>query len=130
MHHRVWSPALRPSADAEADEAGTPPVSAARIPSARAPEAVKLADQLLNLRHRGTVRMLAVVSDGWYSGHIEAAQRLITTLHRTGCAVLWLHPGDSGICHTYTHTTTVTVTNPTSAIDVIADAAITALTQA
>ncbi|GAB3852305.1 VWA domain-containing protein [Dactylosporangium cerinum] len=93
-------------------------------------EAVKLADQLLNLRHRGTVRMLAVVSDGHYSGHIDAAQRLITTLHRTGCAVLWLHPGDSGSCHTYTHTTTVAVTNPISAIDVIVGAAVTALTQA
>jgi hypothetical protein len=77
-----------------------------------------------------TARMLAVVSDGQYSGQIDAAQRLTTTLHRTGCAVLWLHPGDSRCCHTYTHTTTVAVTNPISAIDVIADAAVTALTPA
>ena len=45
-------------------------------------DAVKLADQLLNLRHRGTVRLLAVVSDGWYGTHTDAAQRLITTLAR------------------------------------------------
>lgn len=93
-------------------------------------EAVKLADQLLNLRHRSTVRMLAVVSDGWFVEGTEAAQRLITTLHRSGCAVLWLHPDDSEACHTYTHTTTVAVTNPVTAINVIADAAVTALTTA
>ena len=92
-------------------------------------DAVKLADHLLQLRHRGYVRMLAVVSDGWFGEHLEPAQRLITTLARSGCAVLWLHP-DNPFCHTYEHTTTATVTNPTEAIDVIADAAVTALTQA
>jgi hypothetical protein len=91
-------------------------------------DAVKLADQLLNLRHRRSVRMLAVVSDGQFSGHIDAAQRLIATLHRSGCAVLWLHPDTDG--HTYTDTTTVTVTSPVEAIDVIADAAVAALTHA
>ena len=34
--------------------------------------------------------MLAVASDGWYGHHIDAAQRLITALSRSGCAVLWL----------------------------------------
>ncbi|MFG2043942.1 VWA domain-containing protein [Dactylosporangium sp. NPDC048998] len=92
-------------------------------------EAVKLADQLLNLRHRGSVRMLAVVSDGWFPDN-AAAQRLITTLARTGCAVLWLHPRDQESCHTYADTTAVTVTNPVEAIDVIADAAVAALTEA
>ncbi|GAA3449666.1 VWA domain-containing protein [Dactylosporangium matsuzakiense] len=93
-------------------------------------EAVKLADQLLNLRHRNTLRMLAVVSDGAYGGRTEAAQRLITTLHRSGCVVLWLHPKASSACHTYTHTTTVAVSDPIDAIDIIADAAVTALTTA
>lgn len=89
-------------------------------------DAVKLADHLLNLRHRSNVRMLAVVSDGQYGDHVDAAQRLITTLHHTGCAVLWLRP-DAGDGYTYTHTTTMTVTNPVDAITVIADAAVAAL---
>jgi uncharacterized protein with von Willebrand factor type A (vWA) domain len=93
-------------------------------------DAVKLADQLLNLRHRRTVRMLAVVSDGWYGTHTDAAQRLITTLARAGCAVLWLHPHDEKYCHTYADTTTVAATNPAEAITAIADAAITALARA
>jgi uncharacterized protein with von Willebrand factor type A (vWA) domain len=93
-------------------------------------DAVKLADQLLNLRHRGTVRMLAVVSDGWYGSHTDAAQRLITTLAGTGCAVLWLHPHDQTCRHTYADTTPVIVTDPAEAITVIADAAVTALARA
>src|SRR6266540_4734992 len=90
--------------------------------------AVKLADQLLNLRHRNTVRMLAVVSDGDLDD-IDPAQRLITTLHRAGCAVLWLHPpGLSG--HTFADTTTTTVADPVDAIRRIADAAVTAVENA
>ena len=92
-------------------------------------EAVKLADQLLDLRHRTTVRMLAVVSDGSYSDRTDAAQQLITTLARTGCAVLWLHP-DSTFNHVFADTTAVTVTDPVDAIAVIADAAVTALQHA
>ncbi|GAA0902953.1 hypothetical protein GCM10009558_001270 [Virgisporangium aurantiacum] len=93
-------------------------------------EAVKLADQQLQLPHRAHVRMLAVVSDGCYGEHVDPAQRLITTLARTGCVVLWLHPADTGFSHTFTDTTTVTVTNPVEAIDIIADAAVTALSHA
>ena len=90
--------------------------------------AVKLADQLLNLRHRTTVRMLAVVSDGELAD-IDPAQRLITTLHRAGCAVLWLRPvGLSG--HTFADTTTITVADPVEAIGRIADAAVTAVENA
>jgi hypothetical protein len=90
--------------------------------------AVRLADQLLNLRHRNTLRMLAVVSDGDLDD-IDPAQRLLTTLHRTGCAVLWLRPhGLSG--HTFTDTTTITVADPVDAIRHIADAAITAVENA
>jgi uncharacterized protein with von Willebrand factor type A (vWA) domain len=88
-------------------------------------DAVKLADRLLDLRHRRTLRMLAVVSDGWYPDP-PAAQKLITTLHHTGCPVLWLQPADRE-CHTYTHTTTIAVTDPLQAIDYIATAATTAL---
>jgi hypothetical protein len=87
--------------------------------------AVKLADQLLDLRRRTTVRMLAVVSDGALADP-GPAQRLISTLHRTGCAVLWLHPAGKRT-HTFTDTTTITVTNPVDAIEHIAQAATTAL---
>jgi hypothetical protein len=91
-------------------------------------DAVKLADQLLNLRHRATLRMLAVVSDGELDD-IDPAQKLITTLHRTGCAVLWLRPaGLSG--HTFADTSTITVADPVEAIGHIAHAAVTAVENA
>jgi Mg-chelatase subunit ChlD len=92
------------------------------------PEAVKLADQLLGLRHRRGLRMLAVVSDGDLAD-LEPAQKLLTALHRAGCAVLWLHPaGQPG--HTFDHTTTIAVADPVDAITQIADAAVTALEHA
>ncbi len=91
-------------------------------------DAVKLADRLLGLRRRRTLRILAVVSDGALD-NIEPAQKLITTLHRTGCVVLWLRPaGLSG--HTFDHTTTLTVTDPVEAIARITDTAVTALAHA
>ncbi|SCL26045.1 VWA domain containing CoxE-like protein [Micromonospora nigra] len=110
------------------------------LATATFPEAVKVADQLLDLRHGRTLRMLAVVSDG-YLDDIPAGQHLVTTLHRAGCAVLWLHPADPPTDgeptdpdqiwgHTFTHANTLTVTDPTEAIAAIADAAVTALTQA
>ena len=72
--------------------------------------------------------MLAVVSDGELSD-VDPAQRLITTLHGAGCAVLWLRPqGLSG--HTFADTTTITVADPVDAIGHIADAAVTALARA
>jgi len=87
--------------------------------------AVKLADQLLNLRHRNTLRMVAVVSDGQLD-NVEPAQQLISTLHRTDCAVLWLRPaGLRG--HTFRDTTTIAVDDPVEAISTIAHAATTAL---
>jgi Mg-chelatase subunit ChlD len=92
------------------------------------PGAVKLADRLLGLRHRRTLRILAVVSDGWYPD-MTAAQKLITTLHHAGCAVLWLQPG-SHEGHTYQHTTTIRVSDPVGAITAIGHAAIAALTTA
>jgi Mg-chelatase subunit ChlD len=91
-------------------------------------DAVKLADQILDLRHHGALRMLAVVSDGQLDD-IEPAQRLITTLHHRGCAVLWLRPTDLP-GHTFDHTTTLTVTNPAEATEHIATAAVTALENA
>ena len=91
-------------------------------------DAIKLADHLLGLRHRSTLRMLAVVSDGELSD-IDPAQKLISTLHRAGCPVLWLHPaGLSG--HTFADTTTVTVADPVEAVGRIADAAVTAVENA
>jgi ATP-dependent Clp protease adapter protein ClpS len=72
--------------------------------------------------------MLAVISDGDMHDK-PAAQRLITTLHRNGCAVLWLRPADlSG--HTFTDTTTIMVADPIDAVRHLADAAISALTTA
>ncbi|OKI45721.1 vWA domain-containing protein [Micromonospora sp. CB01531] len=91
-------------------------------------DAVKLADHLLHLRQPGRVRMLAVVSDGDLPD-ITPAQRLITTLHQAGCAVLWLRPADLP-GHTFTHTTTLLVADPVQAVDAIADAAVTALEHA
>ncbi|MFI7208065.1 VWA domain-containing protein [Micromonospora aurantiaca (nom. illeg.)] len=104
------------------------------------PQAVKVADQLLDLRHGRTLRMLAVVSDG-YLDDIPAGQQLVTTLHRAGCAVLWLHPTDPPTAgqqtdpaqmwrHTFTHATTLTVADPVEAVTAIADAAVAALAQA
>ena len=88
-------------------------------------DAVKLADQLLDLRHQRTLRLLAVVSDGDLPDR-EPAQKLITTLAVAGCGVLWLRP-DGMPGHTYTDTTTLTVADPLQAIGHIADAAVTAL---
>ncbi|GAA3913812.1 VWA domain-containing protein [Actinoplanes auranticolor] len=89
------------------------------------PEAVKVADQLLDLRHGRTLRMLAVVSDGKLA-NIAAGQKLITALHRAGCAVLWLQPfGLPG--YTFTDATTLTVADPVDAVAQIANTAITAL---
>jgi Mg-chelatase subunit ChlD len=91
-------------------------------------DAVKLADHLLGLRRTRTLRLLTVVSDGHLS-NMEPAQRLISTLHRAGCAVLWLHP-DGRAGHTFTHTTTITVASPVEAIAAISDAAVTAIANA
>jgi Mg-chelatase subunit ChlD len=91
-------------------------------------DAVKLADQLLDLRRRTSLRMLAVVSDGDLPDQ-TAAQKLITTLHRSGCPVLWLRPKDMP-GHTYTDTTTIEVADPIHAVDEICTAAISALNQA
>ncbi|MEV8504501.1 VWA domain-containing protein [Actinoplanes sp. NPDC051475] len=88
-------------------------------------DAVKLADQQLDLRHGRTLRLCAVVSDGLLADE-RAAQKLITTLHRSGCAVLWLHPAGLA-AHTFADTTTITVTDPVDAVTQIADAAVTAL---
>jgi hypothetical protein len=87
-------------------------------------DAVKLADALLDLRGPRTLRLLAVVSDGDLADP-DPAQRLITTLHRSGCPVLWLRPLGHG--HTFADATTVTVTDPVQAIDYIAAAAVTAI---
>ena len=87
-------------------------------------DAVKLADALLDLRGLRTLRLLAVVSDGDLADP-DPAQRLITTLHRSGCPVLWLRPPGHG--HTFADTTTITVTDPVQAIEHIAAAAITAI---
>jgi len=69
----------------------------------------------------------AVVSDGDLDD-LDPAQRLITTLHCSGCPVLWLRPDGPG--HTFADTTTVTMTDPVQAIDHIAAAAVTALENA
>ena len=90
------------------------------------PQAVKLADTLLHLRQPGPLRILTVVSDGDLEDP-HSAQQLLTTLHRHGCAILWLQP-KGPYRHTFTHTTTLTIDNPVHAITTIADAALHALT--
>jgi VWA domain containing CoxE-like protein len=91
-------------------------------------EAVKLANRLLELRNRRRQRLLAVVSDGWVDNP-DATQKLLSTLHRSGCGVLWLAPADQR-CRTFADTTTIAVADPAAAIEHIAAAAITALTTA
>ena len=91
-------------------------------------DAVKLADQLLDLRHRTTVRMLAVVSDGALPDKTPA-QKLITALHQNGCAVLWLHPANLPN-HAFRNTTAITVADPVDAIIHIAQNAVHALAKA
>ena len=54
-------------------------------------QAIKLADELLHLRRPDTTRLLCVVSDGYLTDR-DAAQKLLTTLHHTGCRTLWLEP--------------------------------------
>ncbi len=92
-------------------------------------DAVKLADQLLDLRHGRAVRILAVVSDGVLVEGLGAPQKLISTVHHTGCAVLWLRPADLP-GHTFHDTTTITIHDPVEAIGHIADAMTNALTNA
>ena len=91
-------------------------------------DAVKLADRLLDLRNRRHLRLLAVVCDGWVANP-TATQKLITTLHRSGCGVLWLAPADKR-CRLFADTTTIAVTDPAAAVEHIAAAALTALTTA
>lgn len=92
------------------------------------PEAVRVADQLLDLRHGRTLRMLAVVSDGDLND-ITAGQKMVTTMYGAGCAVLWVRPaGLPG--HTFTDATTVTVADPVDAVAHIAGAVVAALERA
>ena len=92
------------------------------------PEAVKVADRLLNLRHGRTLRLIAVVSDGKLA-NLDAGQKLITTLHRAGCSILWLRPAQLD-GHTFEHATTVIVADPIDAVARIADTAVRLLEQA
>jgi hypothetical protein len=89
------------------------------------PDAIKLADQLLQLRRPGTTRLLTVVSDA-HLANPDAAQQLLTTLHHTGCRILWLAP--TGISATpFTHTTTIQIADPVEATTHISRAALDAL---
>ncbi|WFE59580.1 VWA domain-containing protein [Micromonospora sp. WMMD712] len=90
-------------------------------------EACAEADRLLHLSAPGTARLLVVVSDGHYVNPDEA-QATITRLHHTGCAVLWLAPAnESWPPRVYDHTTTITVDDPTTCVNLIGHAAIDAL---
>ncbi|WBB78579.1 VWA domain-containing protein [Micromonospora sp. WMMD882] len=93
-------------------------------------EACAEADRLLGLSTPGTARLLVVVSDGHYVNP-DDSQAAITRLHHTGCAVLWLAPANnSWPARTYEHTTTVTVDDPTTCVNLIGHAAIDALNRA
>ncbi|WP_371409323.1 VWA domain-containing protein [Micromonospora zamorensis] len=93
-------------------------------------EACAEADRLLHLSAPGTGRLLVVVSDGHYVNPDES-QATITRLHHTGCAILWLAPDNKGWPpRVYDNTTTITVDDPTTCINLIGQAAIEALTRA
>ncbi|WP_431895524.1 VWA domain-containing protein [Micromonospora haikouensis] len=93
-------------------------------------EACAEADRLLHLSTPGTARLLVVVSDGHYVNPDEA-QATVSRLHHTGCAVLWLAPAnESWPPRAYDHTTTITVDDPTTCINLIGHAAIDALNRA
>jgi len=91
-------------------------------------QAVHVADRLLGLTTPGTVRLLAVVSDGDFPD-IDRHQAAVDTLLHAGCPVLWLHPAGLS-CHTYPGATTITVDDPARCVDLIARAAATALAHA
>ena len=77
--------------------------------------------------HVGSIEMAeGPASPRRSSADITARQKLITTLHRADCAVLWLQPAGLS-SHTFTDATTVTVAYPADAVAQIADAAITTL---
>ncbi|MDG4795019.1 VWA domain-containing protein [Micromonospora sp. WMMD1082] len=93
-------------------------------------EACAEADRLLHLSTPGTARLLVVVSDGHYVNP-EQSQATINRLHNTGCAILWLAPDNKHwSSKVYDNTTTITVDDPTTCINLIGQAAIEALTRA
>ena len=57
------------------------------------------------------------------------SQKLVTTLHRSGVGILWLHP-EGQPARTYADTTPLAVASPVDAITAIADAAVTTLANA
>ena len=87
--------------------------------------AIKLADELLHLRRPDTTRLLCVVSDGYLTDR-DAAQKLLTTLHHTGCRTLWLEPAGHS-APPFADTTVLLVDDPTTTITAIANAACAAL---
>ncbi|MEU9509302.1 VWA domain-containing protein [Micromonospora sp. NPDC048170] len=92
-------------------------------------EACAEADRLLHLSTPGTARLLVVVSDGHYVNPDES-QATITRLHHAGCAVLWLAPDNKGWpSRVYDNTTTITVDDPTTCVNLIGEAAIDALSR-
>lgn len=93
-------------------------------------EACAEADRLLHLTTPGTARLLVVVSDGHYVNPDES-QATITRLHKTGCAVLWLAPDHKGWpSRVYDNTSSITVDDPATCVNLIGQAAIDALIRA
>jgi hypothetical protein len=66
------------------------------------------------------------VSDGYLADR-DAAQKLLTTLHHTGCRTLWLAPAGHS-AHPLADTTTLALDHPTTTVTAIANAAYVALT--
>ncbi|WP_419994472.1 VWA domain-containing protein [Streptomyces boninensis] len=92
----------------------------------RLAEATDALTAALDLATPGAGRLLVIASDGYYSdGEAARAADRITTLTRTGCAVLWLAFEDDPC--PLPGATTVILSNPASAITAIAKAATTAL---
>ena len=75
---------------------------------------------------RATALKLAAEGAELYLTDRDAAQKLLSTLHHTGCSTLWLGPtGHSA--PPFADTITVSVDNPAAAITAIANAACAAL---
>jgi hypothetical protein len=91
-------------------------------------DALDALDAALDLTRPGAIRLLVIVSDGFFEDHQrQIGQQRITRLTGTGCAVLWLALGTTVAPMNGTHL--VTLTDPADAATTIGKAATRALNQ-
>jgi hypothetical protein len=95
--------------------------------SHRIDTAINALDGALALSRPDAARLLVIVSDGCFEDdRYRAGQTLLTRLRATGCAVLWLAPGQRGN-QPMNGATVHTLTDPTATARAIGRAATTAL---